>query len=203
MIPARRLRTARDAVVPSDNLDYDSGMRQDGPYGGSGSALSRRVCSGRRFGWLGLGIGGLAVLVGCEARFGSYRAAIQAADPNERIRGIKAAGDAKDRHAVPLLVDRLEDEDEAVRFFAIIALGKITGQRFGYDYAVPADQRAPAVERWREYVQRGALTATAPAGGAARIPARWDDSSGTAGLSEPVPGGSTAPTHARIGEPIE
>jgi len=85
------------------------------------------------------------------------RAAIQSADPNERILAIRAAGKAKDKQAVPLLVDRLEDEDEAVRFFAILALDRITGrhERFGYDYAKPARERAKAVEQWRRYVRDG------------------------------------------------
>ncbi len=83
------------------------------------------------------------------------RAAIQSADPNERILGIFATATANDTLAVPLLVDRLEDEDEAVRFYAIIALDKITGQRLGYDYAKPAGARAPAVARWRQFVREG------------------------------------------------
>jgi len=59
----------------------------------------------------------------------------------------------RDEKAVALLVDRLEDEDEGVRFYAILALDRITGERFGYDYAAPIDQRAEAVDRWREYAR--------------------------------------------------
>jgi HEAT repeat protein len=128
----------------------------------------------------------LLLLVGaCESKPGVYRAAIQSANPDERILGIRAAGEAKDQHAVPLLVDRLEDEDEAVRFFAIIALDRITGQRFGYDYALPASRRARAVELWREYVRRGAQTAAS----SANLPA--GDAAGTAAggslVREPMP----------------
>jgi len=83
------------------------------------------------------------------------RTAIQSANPDERIRGIHEAAERNDRYAVPLLVDRLEDEDEAVRFYAILALEKMTGQRLGYDYARPAVDRVRAVERWREYVRQG------------------------------------------------
>jgi hypothetical protein len=173
-------------------------MRQEAPCGRSVSARSKVVRAWRRSGGLGLGAWGLVVLIGCAARPGAYRAAIQAADPDERIRGIKAAGDAKDRYAVPLLVDRLEDEDEAVRFFAIIALGKITGQRFGYDFALAPYEQAGAIERWREYVRRRSLTATAPARVGPRVPPRGDGSGGrngssaTAGWSETVPDEHTA-----------
>lgn len=92
-----------------------------------------------------------AQAVGCVASQGS----IQSADPSERIRAIRVAAAAKDAQAVPLIVDRLEDEDDAVRFFAILALEAITGERFGYDYAAAASRRAAAVEVWRDYVRRG------------------------------------------------
>jgi HEAT repeat protein len=72
---------------------------------------------------------------------------------NERIKAIREAGEQKDRTAVPILVNRLEDEDDAVRFFAIIALERITGQRFGYEYSQPLAVRTRSVEIWREYLK--------------------------------------------------
>jgi hypothetical protein len=97
-----------------------------------------------------LGGGGLAGCAGIKPD----RPDIQSDDANRRILAIRVAGQTKDRNAVPLLVDRLEDEDEAVRFFAILALERITGQRFGYDYGRSSGDRAPAVQRWRDYVRR-------------------------------------------------
>jgi len=82
-----------------------------------------------------------------------FRANIQSEDPAERILAIRAAANARDAQSVPLLVDRLEDEDAAVRFFAILALEKITGRRFGYDYAKPDAGRCKAVAKWRAYVR--------------------------------------------------
>lgn len=79
---------------------------------------------------------------------------IQSENPAHRILAIRAAAEARDTRSVPLLVDRLEDEDRAVRFFAIIALDKITGHRFGYDYGKPDADRRKAVERWRAYLRR-------------------------------------------------
>lgn len=91
-----------------------------------------------------------------------YRPSFSSDDPGARILAIRAAADAKDASVVPLLVDRLEDEDEAVRMFAIMALDRITGERLGYDYVGPVHQRAASVDRWREYVrqQRHVKTAT-------------------------------------------
>src|SRR5882672_4351869 len=91
----------------------------------------------------------LAILLAGCGRVGPFRARIGSDDVNERILAIKQAGEQKDRAAVPLLVDRLEDEDDAVRLFAIVALEKITGERFGYDYGQSAVLRTEAVEKWR------------------------------------------------------
>lgn len=66
----------------------------------------------------------------------------------------------KDRSAVPLLVDRLDDEDEAVRFYAILSLERIAGTRLGYDYKSGGRERAVAIQRWRERVQSGEFRET-------------------------------------------
>ncbi len=99
------------------------------------------------------------MISGC-ARPRHYRAAIQSEVPGDRILAIRSAGEARDRGAVPLLVDRLEDDDDGVRFFAILALDKITGNRLGYAYGDPPSRRAAAVERWRAYVRDGLHAAT-------------------------------------------
>jgi len=77
---------------------------------------------------------------------------------------IRTAGERRDQAAIPLLVDRLEDEDAAVRFYAILALERITGDRLGYRYEESAAAQRPAVERWRNYARtRGAGGGEAPA----------------------------------------
>lgn len=127
-------------------------------------------CHARGGGWgrcAALPVQMLLLLVlpgGCTS---SLKPDIQSPDAGERILGIRQAGEHKDRTAVPLLVDRLEDEDEAVRFYAILALDKITGQRLGYDYTKPAAERLPAIERWRRYVRGEGRsdTAASPADG--------------------------------------
>ncbi len=47
--------------------------------------------------------------------------------------------------------------------FAIIALERITGERFGYDYSKQTHERAASVQRWRDYIhqRRHVKTATA------------------------------------------
>lgn len=94
------------------------------------------------------------VVFGC-AKPQHFRADIQSENAGDRILAIRKSGEAKDRKAVPLIVDRLDDEDDGVRFFAIIALERITGTRLGYDNFAPSPERNAAVERWREFVRRG------------------------------------------------
>jgi len=111
----------------------------------------------------------LAALVGvlplsCTSKH-SYRAGIQSPDAVGRIVAIRQAGEQRDRLAVPLLVDRLEDEDEAVRFFAILALDRIVGQRMGYVYSQSEQQRAAAVTRWRQYLADGRQASLEQSGG--------------------------------------
>jgi hypothetical protein len=69
------------------------------------------------------------------------------------IPAIKAAADAKDRKAIPRLIADLEDNDPAIRFAAINALQRITGQTLGYQYYDDEDRRKPAVERWRQWLK--------------------------------------------------
>lgn len=89
--------------------------------------------------------------VGCGAP-GPYPESISAQDPVVRIKSIVHAGQTKDESVVPLLVDRLEDEDDGVRFYAILALDRIVGTRMGYYYGAPITERQEAVARWRDYV---------------------------------------------------
>ncbi|OWY71087.1 hypothetical protein B7486_10795 [cyanobacterium TDX16] len=105
----------------------------------------------------------LSLAGGCTS-IGPYRAQISSEEPAERILAVRAAAEAKDWRSVPLIVDRLEDEDDAVRFYAILALERITGERFGYDYSQTGRERAASVSRWRTYVKGGKyLTAAAAA----------------------------------------
>src|SRR5262245_45486776 len=87
--------------------------------------------------------------VGCTQP--AYRTNIQARYSHDRILAIREAGERRDQQAVPLLVDRLEDEDSAVRFYAILALERITGERLGYRYENSGAERQASVERWRKY----------------------------------------------------
>jgi hypothetical protein len=85
---------------------------------------------------------------------------VAAQEVEAKIPGIKRAGETHDRAALPGLVASLDDEDPAVRLFAIAALEKFTGDRFGYEYYLDDEQRKPSLARWREWLkeQRGAAS---------------------------------------------
>lgn len=108
--------------------------------------------------WLGVCL----VICGCGPKRTPYPEALLSERPGERILAIQRAGESMDRSAVAVLVDSLEDEDEAVRFYAILALEKLTGTRMGFEYQASEVQRARSVDRWRRYV-RGGPPASAPA----------------------------------------
>jgi len=82
-----------------------------------------------------------------------WRTLLQSQDPVERITGAIEAAKRKDIHAVGLLAERLEDEDEAVRMYAIMALKRITGTDLGYKYWADELDRARAAQRWRDYIK--------------------------------------------------
>jgi len=100
-------------------------------------------------------VGFMLMLAGCVAggcTAPAPRLVVTDPDPSVKIPAIKKAVDDKDQPAARQMVEDLENDDAAVRFYAIEGLFRLTGERFGYDYyASPAD-RAAAVKRWREWL---------------------------------------------------
>lgn len=97
----------------------------------------------------------LVMLAGCGPKATPYPASLESERPIERITAIKKAAQLDDYSAIGVLIDRLEDDDPAVRMFAIMALERMTGTRLGYDYRADDTQRWRAVQVWRRFwVQR-------------------------------------------------
>jgi|SRR5579872_2966039 len=69
------------------------------------------------------------------------------------IPAIKTAAATNDRKAIPRLVEALDDHDPAIRFAAIAALKKMTGQDFDYRYYDGEWDRRLAVQRWRDWLK--------------------------------------------------
>lgn len=64
------------------------------------------------------------------------------------IPAIVRAAERRDQEAVPRLIECLDNDDPAVRFAAIQALKRITGQTLDYDYAAPEPKRREHVDAW-------------------------------------------------------
>jgi hypothetical protein len=73
-------------------------------------------------------------------------------DPSGKIPAMKKAVREKDLSAVRQLVKDLDNDDPAVRMFAIQALEELTGQRYGYTYFHDELQRKAALDRWKDWL---------------------------------------------------
>ena len=98
----------------------------------------------------------VVLLYGCSSSYLDRDLGLDDLDNQDimvRIMAIKWAGDNSVSQAVPYLVDNLQNEDKAVRFYSIEALRRITGTDFGYDYKASPNSRAQASERWQSFLK--------------------------------------------------
>lgn len=93
----------------------------------------------------------LVALASCASQH-SWQTRLTADDPAERIRAVRYIADSGDVMLAPQLVTRLEDEDSAVRFYAIMGLERLTGKRCGYAYYGSYKDRAAAIRTWQQYM---------------------------------------------------
>jgi HEAT repeat protein len=92
----------------------------------------------------------------------SQRQQLSSTNPLDQVRAAVWLADAGDKDAVARLVGLLEDRDETVRMYAILALERLCGQTHGYKYYAPDAERAVAVARWREALRKGEVTTERP-----------------------------------------
>lgn len=114
----------------------------------------------------------MALLLGGCTR-PARRADLDALYPVDRARAVVRLADQGDIKSVQRLVELLDDEDAAVRMYAILALERLCGENLGYEYHAPEADRRVAIERWREALREGRVHVRAKdAIGAARSPAK-------------------------------
>jgi hypothetical protein len=92
----------------------------------------------------------------------SYAQQFEHEDPTVRVQAIVRAGRQEDSRAYVYLIDALSDPQPAVRFYASIALEKMTGLTMDYRYYDPWPRRQDAVERWRRWLASRGGPAEAP-----------------------------------------
>ena len=95
---------------------------------------------------------GVALLGGLACNRGRQHPALATDDDGARIAAAYAAVHHPAAGMLPSLVDALEDDNLAVRYYAIEALRKETGTDMGYHYAAPGPTRSAAVALWRDYL---------------------------------------------------
>jgi hypothetical protein len=100
-------------------------------------------------------VGTIVMLVGIMAGgcFSPDPPSINSDSPACAIPAIKAAAASNDRTAIPRLIEDLDNSDSAIRFAAIQALEKMTGQTLDYQYYDEEAARWPAVQRWRQWLK--------------------------------------------------
>jgi len=98
--------------------------------------------------WRGLALSLCMLVGGCVPREAPHIGAI---DPSNSIPAIQEAARTNDYKAIPAIVRQLDSDDPAVRFYAIEALRKLTGQTLGYQFYDDAALRKAEVARWKRW----------------------------------------------------
>jgi hypothetical protein len=82
-----------------------------------------------------------------------------------KIPAIKSATRTQNHSAIAQLVQDLDNDDPAIRFYAIAALSRLTGQTLGYRYYDDEIRRRPSLEAWRAWLaQAGGAPSTSDGG---------------------------------------
>jgi hypothetical protein len=87
---------------------------------------------------------------------------IDSSDPAVKIPAMKRAAEQGNQDSVEQLVQNLQSDDPAVRFYAIQSLQRLTGEDLGYHYYAPAENRREAVGRWNAWLQARQHPTTGP-----------------------------------------
>lgn len=81
-------------------------------------------------------------------------------DPSVKIPAMKALVEDRDLRYFEQLVEDLDSDDPAVRFYAIQTLQRLTGQTMDYAYFHDEFEREPALQRWMQWLQERSQAAT-------------------------------------------
>jgi hypothetical protein len=133
---------------------------------------------------------------------GSHDSRFQSIDPLQRAEAAVRAADAGQPDAVHELVSLLDDNDSAVRFYAIQSLRRLCGQDFGYRYFAPEAERAAAVRRWREALRIGDVVVGGRGGSSRDTAADTADRAARLGLQSGsrVGGGEAVTSEAAVSD---
>jgi len=94
----------------------------------------------------------LIAVLGCQTKPSTSQMLVSSAGP-ERMRAVMRLAKQNRWENVPTLISFLEDEDGSVRLIAIGALDDQVGTTMGFRSTDPAEDRAVAVESWKQWWQ--------------------------------------------------
>lgn len=111
----------------------------------------------------------LSGLLGCSSLTPRNFRSMSAPAPIVRARAVGLGREQPDAMVVPALIGRLDDTDPVVRLSAHEELRRRSGKDFGYLPWSDRSERAPAIERWKQWwasrlPSRSAVPAQAGAG---------------------------------------
>jgi hypothetical protein len=95
---------------------------------------------------------GALCAVGCSEPRGAL--SVKSDNPTLKIPAIKEDVRNRDSRDVAQMVKDLNDDDPAVRLYAIEGLRRLTGETFDYHYYDDEDDRQPAIARWRQWLEQ-------------------------------------------------
>ena len=95
----------------------------------------------------------LLALAGCAGPKMTWQQKMDSSAGVEREQAILEAGQANNRAAIPQIINRLDDDDVAVRLAAIDALHNMTGKDFGYVAYDDEVKRRAAAAMWKAWWQ--------------------------------------------------
>ncbi len=78
---------------------------------------------------------------------------VRSHDPDLKIVAIKRDLACPNHEQLAQLVEDLESDDPAIRFYSIQALQRVTRDDFGYLFYQDEDRRKPAVKKWQEWMK--------------------------------------------------
>jgi hypothetical protein len=94
----------------------------------------------------------IGVCAGCQDPRGPI--SIKSDDPDLHIAAMQRDVSTNDHSDIPAMVDDLQSDDPAIRFYAIEGLHRLTRDDFGYHYYESDDERAPALKLWQNWLKK-------------------------------------------------
>jgi hypothetical protein len=110
--------------------------------------MTRVARAGNR--WLASAAVCCCLCAGCQDR---GPVSIHSDDPDLKINAIQRDAATNNKQDIATMVEDLNSDDPAMRFYSIEALRRLTREDFGYRYYENDDQRAPAIARWKEWLK--------------------------------------------------